>query len=77
MGVVEKDDGQYDTVIPVFWVTGAALFIRRADYMNAGGLDGRFCTHGGNRFVLATPFTRTCDCLCASKYCLSCGGSYS
>lgn len=24
MGVVEKDDGQYDTVIPVFWVTGAA-----------------------------------------------------
>lgn len=42
MGVVEKDDGQYDTVIPVFWVTGAALFIRRADYMNAGGLDGRF-----------------------------------
>ena len=36
MGVVEKDDGQYDTVIPVFWATGAALFIRRADYMNAG-----------------------------------------
>lgn len=45
MGVVEKDDGQYDTVIPVFWVTGAALFIRRADYMNAGGLDGRFFAH--------------------------------
>ena len=28
MGVVEKDEGQYDTVIPVFWATGAALFIR-------------------------------------------------
>ena len=45
MGVVEKDEGQYDTVIPVFWATGAALFIRRADYMNAGGLDGRFFAH--------------------------------
>lgn len=22
MGVVEKDEGQYDTVIPVFWATG-------------------------------------------------------
>lgn len=32
-------------MIPVFWVTGAALFIRRADYMNAGGLDGRFFAH--------------------------------
>ncbi len=36
MGVVEKDEGQYDTVIPVFWATGAALFIRRADYREAG-----------------------------------------
>lgn len=34
MGVVEKDEGQYDTVIPVFWATGAALFIRRTDYVN-------------------------------------------
>ncbi len=45
MGVVEKDRGQYDTVIPVFWATGAALFIRRADYLNVGGLDGRFFAH--------------------------------
>ena len=45
MGVVEKDEGQYDTVIPVFWATGAALFIRRADYVNVGGLDGRFFAH--------------------------------
>lgn len=22
---VEKDDGQYDTVMPVFWVSGAAF----------------------------------------------------
>ena len=45
MGVVEKDNGQYDTVIPVFWVTGAALFIRQKDYRDAGGLDGRFFAH--------------------------------
>ena len=45
MGEVEKDDGQYDTVASVFWATGAALFIRRADYLEAGGLDGRFFAH--------------------------------
>lgn len=45
MGVVEPDKGQYDTVIPVFWATGAALFIRQRDYREAGGLDGRFFAH--------------------------------
>lgn len=45
MGVVEVDRGQYDTVIPVFWATGAALFIRLRDYWEAGGLDGRFFAH--------------------------------
>ena len=45
MGVVEKDEGQYDKVIPVFWATGAALVIRRADYKEVGGLDGRFFAH--------------------------------
>ena len=45
MGAVEKDEGQYDTVIPVFWATGAALFIRRMDYLDVGGLDGRFFAH--------------------------------
>lgn len=45
MGVVEEDRGQYDTVRPVFWATGAALFIRLADYRMAGGLDSRFFAH--------------------------------
>lgn len=45
MGVVETDRGQYDTIIPVFWATGAALFIRLKDYWQAGGLDGRFFAH--------------------------------
>lgn len=42
---VEKDGGQYDTVMPVFWVSGAAFFVRLKDYREAGGLDGRFFAH--------------------------------
>lgn len=45
MGVVEPDKGQYDTVVPVFWATGAALFIRSQDYREVSGLDGRFFAH--------------------------------
>lgn len=45
MEVLEKDNGQYETVIPVFWATGAAMFIRSADYWEVGGLDGRFFAH--------------------------------
>lgn len=45
MGDVELDRGQYDAVLPVFWATGAALFIRLKDYEEAGGLDGRFFAH--------------------------------
>ena len=43
--VVEKDQGQYDTVQPIFWATGAALFIRWRDYQEVGGLDERFFAH--------------------------------
>ena len=32
-------------VLPIFWATGAAMFIRLADYREAGGLDGRFFAH--------------------------------
>lgn len=42
---VEKDEGQYDDVVPVLWATGAALLIRSADYWEVGGLDGRFFAH--------------------------------
>ena len=45
MGTVERDEGQYDSVLPIFWATGAALVIRSADYWQAGGLDGRFFAH--------------------------------
>ena len=42
---VEEDLGQYDTVVPVLWATGAALMIRSKLYWEAGGLDARFFAH--------------------------------
>lgn len=45
MATVEADHGQYDAVAPVFWATGAALMVRRADWQRVGGLDGRFFAH--------------------------------
>ena len=45
MSVVEDDHGQYDKVIPIFWATGAALMIRRVDYLEVSGLDNTFFAH--------------------------------
>ncbi|KAA6315888.1 N-acetylglucosaminyl-diphospho-decaprenol L-rhamnosyltransferase, partial [termite gut metagenome] len=44
-GTIESDKGQYDTTIPVFWATGAALFIRLKEYWEVGGLDENFFAH--------------------------------
>lgn len=44
-GCVEKDNGQYDSVLPVFWATGAALMVRTEVYLKAGGLDTSFFAH--------------------------------
>lgn len=43
--VVEKDEGQYDTVADVAWASGAALLVRTALYESVGGLDERFFAH--------------------------------
>lgn len=45
LNVVEEDQGQYDSETAVFWATGACLCIRKRDYIEAGGLDGRFFAH--------------------------------
>ncbi len=42
---VERDLGQYDSVVDVFWATGAALMVRSSDFLSAGGLDGSFFAH--------------------------------
>lgn len=42
---LEEDSGQYNSVVPIFWATGAALFTRRACYLEVGGLDASFFAH--------------------------------
>ena len=44
-GTLERDQGQYDHTVPLLWATGAALLIRRTDWQQSGGLDGRFFAH--------------------------------
>ncbi len=42
---LEEDRGQYNAPIDIFWATGACLCMRKADYMEAGGLDNEFFAH--------------------------------
>ncbi|MDR1631813.1 MAG: glycosyltransferase family 2 protein, partial [Dysgonamonadaceae bacterium] len=42
---IEKDSGQYDRETEVLWASGACLFIRLKDYLEAGGLDACFFAH--------------------------------
>ncbi|MES2837648.1 MAG: glycosyltransferase family 2 protein [Bacteroidota bacterium] len=42
---LEKDNNQYNTAQPIFWATGACLFVRREAYLEAGQLDGDFFAH--------------------------------
>ena len=42
---LEKDYGQYDTSIPVFWASGACMFVRAEVFHNLGGFDDNFFAH--------------------------------
>ncbi len=42
---VEEDEGQYDSIVPIFWASGAALMVRAEDYKAHGGLDTQFLAH--------------------------------
>ena len=42
---LEADNGQYDTAEPVFWASGAALFIRSAVFREMNGFDEYFFAH--------------------------------
>lgn len=41
----EPDSGQYDSPMPIFWASGAALMIRTDLYLAVGGLDEDFFAH--------------------------------
>jgi GT2 family glycosyltransferase len=42
---LETDNGQYNDIVPVFWVTGACMVIKAKAYFEAGGLDEAFFAH--------------------------------
>ncbi len=42
---IEKDNGQYDNEIEIFWASGACFFIRSEVYHHLKGFDGDFFAH--------------------------------
>lgn len=45
MDYVEKDEGQYDDAVNVFWASGACMLVNRADFIDYGGFDSDFFAH--------------------------------
>lgn len=43
--VCEPEEHQYDTAEPIFWASGAAMFVRAHVYHELGGLDAAFFAH--------------------------------
>lgn len=44
-GNCEKDEGQYDERVPIFWASGACFVIRSEIFWKHGGFDARFFAH--------------------------------
>ncbi len=43
--ICENDEGQYNDALPIFWASGAAMFVRASVYHELGGLDSSFFAH--------------------------------
>jgi hypothetical protein len=43
--VIEKDEGQYNDITPVFWASGACFAVRRDAFWETGGFDENFFAH--------------------------------
>jgi len=43
--VCEQDEGQYNENVPIFWASGAALFIKASIFHAVGGFDSSFFAH--------------------------------
>jgi GT2 family glycosyltransferase len=41
----EKDEGQFDNAVEVFWATGACMFVKSDLFFEAGGFDNDFFAH--------------------------------
>ena len=42
---IEPDIGQYDNPVPVFWASGACMFVRASVFHELGGFDNLFFAH--------------------------------
>ncbi len=42
---LEKDEGQYDDTIEIFWATGACMFIKKEVFHDLGGFDEDYFAH--------------------------------
>lgn len=42
---IEKDTGQYNDITPIFWATGACMFIKKEAFWKAGGFDDDYFAH--------------------------------
>ncbi len=45
LNIVEEDRGQYEESETILWASGAALMIRRKEFLKVGGFDKRFFAH--------------------------------
>ena len=45
LNVVEKDEGQYNEASPIFWASGACMFVRADAFNEANGFDDHFWAH--------------------------------
>lgn len=45
LNIIEKDEGQYDSVIPITWASGAALAIKKDCFESLAGFDEDFEFH--------------------------------
>ncbi len=42
---IDKDNGQYNDIVEIFWASGACLFIKSEHYWEVGGLDSDYFAH--------------------------------
>lgn len=42
---LEKDEGQYDGLVEIFWASGACFFVRSSCFWEAGGFDEDYFAH--------------------------------